>query len=473
TNQHIVNDSGVTISTASIYENNGTAKVVDYYTTNNPIWQSKHVNITVNTTAAWLEINDSVAENISVVYNITIDDGTFTAFRFLNNSFYVAPNATAAATQDDLNIYVSNDSGTTWYLVVDGADGSTSTGTQWTGIVDLLTYAQGKSSLLINITFGSDGADDAAGVSDLHFDNFSLIVQVSKLPTRAPKVDLDNDGTWDYGTIGSFTNGSSASVSIGDLALNLTNNIKVYAEGSQKVIINFTWNDENRTAFRQIVFGDNITNLGYVFVGDNVTINRTLYLNNTLYGELSLFIYNDPHTKNRHFRFNLTLETQKFMCIQNANLTITLDGVTVRSFKSYGASTPIPVFVKPRYSGVDVRVNVWNPSAYAGAELFNMTISSPVHDEVVDVIVTNISEGITMVQLYKDGNLVDNLTVTDGMVTFNITGFSEHIIVLKPVSVAVIAPPEEIDWYWVVSVIAFAALLMVLLYLGLAALRRR
>lgn len=474
-NQHIVNNTGVTISTAPLYENNGTAYVVDYYTTNNPIWQSKHTNITLNLTTAWLQLNtDTFAQNISIVYNITIDDGTFTAFRLLNNSFYVAPNASLAATQDDLNIYVSNDSGTTWYLVVDGADGLTSTGTQWTGIVDLLTYAQGKSSLLINITFGSDGADDAVGLPDLHFDNFSIIVAVSKLPTRNPKVDLDNDGTWDYGTTGSLINTSSVSVVIGDLALNLTNNIKVYAEGSQKVFINFTWNDENRTVLKLLTIGDNTTNLTHKFLANGTNLTLNLLMNKTLYGHIPVTIITDEHSKMRSYNFSLTMNSYKYMCIKRATFTVSSDtGITVISHEDINISEPIPVFIKPRVGSVTVSVNVWNPSAVVGAELFNSTISSENHSAVVDIMITDIPDGISQVDLYIDGGYVRTINVTNDVVYLNVTGFSERVITLLPSTAALVAPPPEYDWYTIASIIAIAALFITLLYLFVATVRGR
>jgi len=469
-NQHIVNNTGANIATTGINETDGSWSVVDDYNTVNPIWQTKAANITVNTTGGWLEASDTVAETISIVYNITIDDGTFVTATLNNGTFYVAPNTTAAATQDDLNIYLSNDSGTTWYLIKDGADGSTSTGTQYIGTIDLTPYVSGKSSFLLNITFTSDGVDDDASQPDVHFDTLFINGTVSKLPTRNPKIDLNNDGMWDYGTVASLTNSTSLSVSLNDSDLNLTNSIKVYAEGSQKVIVNFTWYDEGRVHINRVVFaGENKTLDSFIAAGENVTVQL---LNVTRpFAPVTMTIDADTqNTLSTSYNYTVTIDRFGYMLMSDAVLSISpVDGVLVESYKS--TSEPIPVFVKPRNAEVSVAVNTYYPPAGVADTYLNMTLAST-SGNVVDVVVTNISSDISQLDLYIDGDYVKTLNVTDGAVYFNVSSFSVHTVSLI-VSGALAAPPAEIDWYWVAGVIMVAVLFIVLIYLGVVTLRRR
>jgi len=460
--QHIINGTGSVIATIS--ETDGSWSVSDDYTSVNPIWDSLGANLTVNTSAGWLEHSvDTVAETVSVIYNFTIDDGYFTSLVWHNVSIYVAPNSTPGTGQDDLNIYYSTDGGTTWITLFDGANGSTSTGTQWTG--DISLPIAGNRSVLIKIEFVSDGADDVAGQADVHIDAINITGTVSKLPTRNPKIDLNGDGVWDVEYNGSLTNGTaSTEFSLGDL--NLSNTITVYCEGSEKVFLNFTWYDEGRVYVKKVcVAGVCVDCDKFLAEGENVTIGLTNVTD--IISPVTLTITLDTeHTLCTSYNYTLELKTYPFMLMSYARMSISpTDGVQIESNRTF--SKPIPIFVKPRYADASLSVNVYNPNASVGDVFLNMTIES-VHGNVVDFFLTDLP--YDALDLYIDGNYVTTLNVTDGFCYFNVSNFSTHTIELYPAG-ALVAPPSEIDWMWVAGVIMVIVLIATMIYLFVATVR--
>jgi hypothetical protein len=462
-NQHIVNSSA---TIATISDSDGSFAVSDDYTSENPIWDSIGDNITVNTTAGWLEHSvDTAAETVRVVYNITIDDGYFTSMTWNNVSVYVAVNATAGTGQDDLNIYYSTDGGSTWVTLFDGADGSTSTGTQWTGDVEL--PISGNSTVLIEIEFVSDGADDDAANADVYIDAINITGTVSKLPTRNPKVDINNDGVWDYSYTGVLNNSTTSTpFSLCDV-LNLSNTFKVYAEGSQKVKVNLTWYDEGRLHVITVgAAGDTETVDKFVAAGENVSVsfNVTRY-----FAPVTVTItLDEEHTLCRQLNYSIDLESYKFMLLSDSVATVSPeDGVHVQSYKA--SSEPVPIFVKPDKDLIAVAVNLFNPDARAGDIIASMTISSERHDNTVDIIIGNLS--YDKVEVFVDGNYYTSVNVTDGVAYFAITGFSTHDVDVYAPGAALIAP-VGVDWSWIAALIVFVILNSVLIYLLVATWRK-
>ncbi len=463
--QHIINGSGSVI--ASISETDGSFSVADDYTTNNPIWDSIGSNIIVNTSAGWLEHSaDTVAETVSVIYNITIDDGTIQSLTWHNVSVYVAPNSTAGTSEDDLNVYYSTDGGTTWSVLFDASNGATSTGTQYTGDVSLPVV--GNTSVLIKIEFVSDGADDVVGQADVYIDAINITGTVSKLPTRNPKLDVDNDGVYEYSYTGSLTNGTlSSEFSLGDL--NLSNMVKVYCEGSEHAILNLSWYDEGRVHVTKVVLGGDEEDVNYfIAYGENATISFANFTD--VVPPVTLTIVVDAeHTHTTAYNFTIELEPYAFMLMDGAVASISPDeGAYFQSLKSW--SKPIPVFVKPRISDAAVAVNVYNPNATAGENYLNVTVSSSIHDNVVDFVLTDVP--YDSLDLYVNGNYVSTLDVNNSTIYFNVTGFSTKDIALIP-SGSLAAPTEEIDWQTVAAALIIFSGIAVAIWLLYATLRGR
>jgi len=460
--QHIINGTGSVI--AQINDTDGSFSVADDYTTNNPIWDSIGANLTVNTSAGWLEhSDDTVAETVSVIYNITVDDGYLTSLTWNNVSIYVAPNSTAGSGQDDLNIYYSTDGGSTWTTLFDGDDGSTSSGTQWTG--DISLPIDGNKSVLIKIEFVSDGADDKAGQADVYIDAINITGTVSKLPTRNPKIDVNNDGAWDVEYSGSLTNGTaSTSFSLGDL--NLTNTMKVYAEGSGKVFLNFTWYDEGRLHVIKILCGGAEVNVSkFVASGENYSISLPNITDVIPPVDIEIVVDNE-HTLCNCYNYSVTLETYPFMLLSNTVVSVSpSDGVSVEHYTS--VSKPIPVFVKPRNASCYIGVNVYNPNASTADVYLNITIESA-HGNAVDFFLTDVPAD--SLDVYIDGNYYTTLNVTDGVCNFTMTNFSTHNVEFV-IGGALAIAPQEISWQWVAGVLILAVLIFVLLYLLVATLR--
>ncbi len=470
TNQKIVNNTGAVISNAPISESDGSFTVSDDYTSYKPIWQSKSANLTVNTTAGWIGLSsDTVAETVSVVYNITINDGYFTSMTWHNVSLYVAPNTTLGTGQDDLKIYYSTDGGKTWTEMYAAADGSTSPGTQWTGNINL--PIAGNKSVLINVTFISDGADDAAGQPDVHLNAIDITGTVSKLPTRNPAVYIYSDGEWhEYnnttGMVG-LANGTSISFYLGNDTLNLTNKIKFYAEGSQRMSVKLTWNDENRTAIRIVQLAGKVYNVTTLFLANNQT--HTFDFTNAKHcGLIPFWVYVDPHSRNEKFSYTFNVSTFKWMCVMGGRFVVDPQlGMSLE--KMSAAAKPLPIFIKPEKYPCTCNVTWFDPNASGvNSTVLNMTASST-HGNVVHFLISNITNAKN-VSLYVDGVFRRVIPVYNDTCYFNWSNWSEHVIALKVygTSAAMVAPPSHKFDIWdivaLVFIIAIAAAIVGLVY---------
>jgi len=434
--QHIINGTDSVI--AQINDTDGSFTVADDYTSKNPIWDSIGANLTVNTSAEWLEhSDDTVAETVSVIYNITVDDGYLTSLTWNNVSIYVAPNSTSGSGQDDLNIYYSTDGGSTWTTLFDGDDGSASSGTQWTG--DISLPIDGNESVLIKIEFVSDGADDKAGQADIYIDAINLTGTVSKIPTRNPKLDIDNDGVYDVEYSGSLTNGSaSSSYELGDLKL--TNQMKVYVEGSGKVILNFTWYDEGRVFIERLIVGGVEVNVSkFLASGENYTVSLDDIAD--VVPPVDIQIVVGVNTLSKDYNYTVELESYPFMLLSDSIASISpSDGCYYESFRA--TSEPIPVFVKPRHHSCSVKVNVYNPNAGVADVYLNVTIASA-SGNVVDFVLTDVPAD--SLDVYIDGEYYTTVQVENGVCNFTMTKFSTHDVSFV-VGGALVTPTEEIDW---------------------------
>ena len=291
--------------------------------------------------------------------------------------------------------------------------------------------------------------------------------EVNATPSQNPKLDINNDGVWDVEYIGNLTNGSSSpAYSLGDL--NLTNQMKVYVNGSSKVILNFTWYDEGRLFVKKIVCGGAEVNVSrFIASGENYTVTIPNVTDVIPPVEVTIIV-DDDHTLCIGYNYTMEFETYPFMLLSDSTATISpSDGCSYDKYKP--TSNPIPVFVKPRYQSCSVRVNVYNPNASTADVYLNVTIESA-SGNVVDFILTNVSAD--SLDVYIDGEYYTTIQVENGVCNFTMDRFSTHNLSFV-VSGALAVAPEEIDWQWVAGIIMFAVLVFVLIYLLVATLRGR
>jgi len=482
TNQHIVNNTGVVISDAAINETDGSWAITDSYSAVNPIWQSMDANLSVNTTASRVDHSpDTFAETVNLIYNITIDDGTFSSVTWNNVSFYVAPNTSLAATQDDLNVYFSQDA-TTWTLIKDGADGLTSAGTQWTGDVDLGVapyYAAGNSTFYIKIEFVSDGANDLVGDLDIYFNDLSISGTVSKLPTRNPelKIDVNGDGTYDYtynnttGTTG-LANGTAVSFNLGNFKLNLTNYMKAYAEGSQKVTVKYTWNDENRTALKKVQIYDKTYDVTTYFLAANETKSFN-FTDVKTHGLLPFYVDLDEHSTNLKFNYTITADVYKWEGVCGGEFSVDPEmGVQMTSEAEKGE--PIALFIRPENAPCLCNVTWFAPNATdVNATICNMTVTTE-HGNIVHFVIGNITKA-TNVSVYVDNNLVLTVPVVNETAYFNYSNWSTHVLTVTVASVpgAPLVAPIKVTWVDIVIAVAVIVAFLLLVWVIIAAIRRK
>jgi len=206
------------------------------------------------------------------------------------------------------------------------------------------------------------------------------------------------------------------------------------------------------------------------FADEIITVNETIDAGNStkicfmnvtrLFAPATLSI--NVNNSSLSYNYTVTIVTFPYMLATDSIVTVSpLDGAVL---ESTGATTaPIPVFVKPRSAEVVVSVNVYNPLAGTSDVYLNMTMESATGN-VVDVVLMNVTDGIEQLDLYIDGDYVETVSVTNGVAYFNVSDFSTHTVTLI-VSGALVAPQEEIDWYWVAAVVIVLAMFAWMVYL--------
>jgi len=206
------------------------------------------------------------------------------------------------------------------------------------------------------------------------------------------------------------------------------------------------------------------------FADEVITVNETIDAGNStkicfmnvtrLFAPATLSI--SVNNSSLSYNYTVTIITFPYMLATDSIVTISpLDGAVLESTKA--TTAPIPVFVKPRSAEVAVAVNVYNPLAGTSDVYLNMTMES-VTGNVVDVMFMNVTDGIEQLDLYIDGDYVETINVTSGVVYFNVDDFSTHTVTMV-VSGALAAPPEEVDWYWVAAVVVVLAMFAWMVYL--------
>ena len=398
------------------YISNGTTKIVDVspingsftftedYSEDTKYYESLSGSIGVNTTAERLEVTtDATDETGTVIYNITAVNGNFTLVVLKNTSFYVAPNTTAGTGEDDFNIYISTDNGSTWTLVVDGQNGSASSGTQYTGDVNLTSYVSGLSNFKLKLEFINDGADDDATQPDIWVDDLVLEGELDKAPQDA----------------------------------------KVYVHS-------VTVSGETKEV-EQL--------LGY---GDVIELNFT---DTDTHGRILLTINVSDQTENVKYNYTITATIFKWEGVKGGEFVVDpVQGIQITSESEMG--TPIPLFVRPETKPCMVNVTFFDVNVTdVNATMVNMTVNSE-SDNTVHFIVTNIEPSITKVAIYVDNQLVNVSVVANQTLYFNWSQWSGHIITMKVYEAAGVsmAPVPTVTWTDIIVFTAVIVLIITIVY---------
>lgn len=379
------------------YLTNGTVKVTDISPINGS-WSyeedyESEEETTYTASTASVTIVDSTLTPISsdgsgssqteyVIYNITLTNGTYGEVFITHIYFYVAPNSTAGDGDDDFNVYISTDNGTTWIMVVDGISGEDSEGWQSIWNLNITSYVYNTTSFLLKLEFISDGADDVSAFPDVCIDHLELDGYAKDYPI---------DG-------------------------------KVYIHNIKL---------------------DNITRvveqlIGY---GEKVDVNLT---NITTYGPVVININVSSHTSPAKYSYTVSVKTFRWELVRGVSLTVDpFDGVQVTAKVKEGE--PVPVFAKPELHPARMNVTYYNPNVTYPNETVMKAVVKSEPGNLVHFLICNINPEVTHLAVYIDGKKVAVIPVVGQTAYFAWDQWSVHVVEFKVYSTAsLIAAPQKV-----------------------------